>query len=61
MENFFALNTSFIYDITNRQTFYTRPGKLVFKETESLSYLTPNIWKLIPESIKSIDSIPPSK
>ena len=55
MKDIFPLNTSSIYDARNRQTFYTRPAKLVYKDTELLSSLTPKICELIPESIKSID------
>ena len=35
--------------------FYTRPVKSVYKGTKLLSYLTPKIWKVIPESVKSVN------
>ena len=54
MKDIFPLNTSSIYDIRNTETFYTRPVKSVYKDTNS-SFLVPKVWKLIPESIKSID------
>ena len=38
MKNIFPLNTSSIYDIRNRETFYIRPVKSVYKDTESLSF-----------------------
>ena len=33
------------------------PAKPVYKGTESLSFLAPKLWELIPENIKSIDSL----
>ena len=58
MKDIFPLNTSYIYNIKNRERIYTRPVKSVYKGTESLSLLAPNILELIPGSIKSIDSLP---
>ena len=46
-----------IYDIRNRETFYTRPVKSVYKGTDSLSFLAHKIWELISKGIKSIDSL----
>ena len=57
MKNVFPLNTSSTYDIRNREIFYTRPVKSVYHGTESLSYLAPEIWELVPESIKSAESL----
>ena len=61
MKDIFPFNTSSIYDVRNRQTFHIRPAKSVYKSTELLSFLTPKICQLIPESIKSIDSLPALK
>ena len=57
MKDVFPLNTSSTYDIRNREIFYTRPVKSVYHGTESLSYLAPKIWELVPESIKSAESL----
>ena len=51
---FCQLNTSSIYDVRNRELFYTRPVKSVNKGTESLSFLVPKIYELIPESFKDL-------
>ena len=38
MEDVFLIITYSIYDLTNRQTFYTRSVKSVYKGTKILSY-----------------------
>ena len=55
MKDVFPLNTSSTYDIRNREIFYTRPVRSVYHGTES--YLAPKIWELVPESIKSAESL----
>ena len=57
MKDVFPLNTSSTYDIRNREIFYTRPVKSIYHDAESLSYLAPKIWELVPESIKSAESL----
>ena len=57
MKDVFPLNTSSNYDIRNRPTFSTRRVRSVFNSTESLSYLAPKIWELIPERIKAAESL----
>ena len=57
MKDVFPLNTSSTYDIRNREIFYTRPVKSVYHGSESLSYLAPKIWELVPESINSAESL----
>ena len=53
----FPLSTSSNYDIRSRHTFTTRSVKTVYYETESLPYLVPKIWKIIPNNIKSIENL----
>ena len=53
----FPLSTSSNYDIRSRHTFITRSVKTVYYGTESLPYLAPKIWKLIPNNIKSIENL----
>ena len=57
MKDVFPLNTSSNYDIRNKPTFYTRRVRSVFKGTESLSYIAPKIWELVPEKIKKAESL----
>lgn len=52
MENVFPLKISTDHEIKNTQTFYNRPLKTSYKGTESSSYLTPKILKLILKSNK---------
>ena len=35
----------------------TRPVKSVYYDTESLGYLVPKIWKLIPPQLKKVESL----
>ena len=52
MKNVFPLSASSNCDIRSRCTFTTRSVKTVYYETESLSYLAPKVWELIPKNIK---------
>ena len=57
MKDVFPLNASSNYDIRNRPTFFNRRVRSVFNGTESLSYLAPKIWELVPENIKTAESL----
>ena len=57
MKDVFPLITTSNYDIRNRKTFYSRTVKIVYNGTESLSYLAPKIWELIPKEIRLIESL----
>ena len=57
MDDVFSLDTFSNYDIRSRQTVYDRSLKSIYKETETLADLASKIWELIPENIKSIDSL----
>ena len=61
MKDVFRLSTSSNYDIRSRRTFTTRSVKIVYYGTESLSYLTPKVWELIPNNIKSLENLPKFK
>ena len=61
MEDVFPLSTSSNYDIRSRRTFTTRSVKTVYYGTESLSYLAPKVWELIPNNIKSFENLPKFK
>ena len=61
MKDVFPLSTASNYDIRSRRTFTTRSVKTVYYGTESLSYLAPNVWELIPKNIKSLENLPKFK
>ena len=58
MRDIFPLNTSFVDDVRNWETFPTRTVKSVYEDTKSLSFLVTKMRELYPESIESIDSLP---
>ena len=51
--NVFQINPS-VYNLRNSE-FKTENVKTVHYSTESLSFLGPRIWKLVPLEIKKID------
>ena len=61
MKYVFSLSTSSNYSIRSRRTFTIRSVKTVYYRTESLSYLAPKVWKLIPNKIKSLENLPKFK
>ena len=61
MKDVFPESASSNYDIRSKHTFTTRIVKTVYYETESLSYLASKVWELIPNNIKSLESLPKSK
>ena len=57
----FPLSTSSNFDIRSRCTFTTRSVKTVYYGTESVSYLAPKVWELIPNNIRSLENLPKFK
>ena len=57
MKNIFNLNTNIPYNLSSRSGPYCRNPKTVKYGTETISYLAPKIWFLIPEAIKSSKSL----
>ena len=53
MKNIFQVNTNNPYSLRSRNDFYCRNPKIVKYGTETISYLAPKIWPLVPEVIKS--------
>ena len=56
MKGVFSLNTSSNCDIRSRRTFTARSVKTGCYGTESLSYLAPKVWELIPNNIESLEN-----
>ena len=50
MENF---NTNIPYNLRSRSELYSRNPKTVKCGTETISYLAPKIWSLVPNAIKN--------
>ena len=57
MKDVFPFNTNASYNIRNRRTFRSRPVRTVNFGSETLSYLAPKIWELIPENFKTLESV----
>ena len=57
MKNVFHLNTNIPYNIRSRSELYCRNPKTVKYGTKTISHLTPEILSLVPEAIKSSNSL----
>ena len=55
MKKLFALKSS--YDLLNSNSLKRRTVKSVWHGTESVSYLGPKIWDLVPNEIKESESL----
>ena len=53
MKNAFHFNTNIPYQLRSRSELSNRNSKTVKYETETISYLAPKIWSLVPNFIKS--------
>ena len=53
MKNIFQVNTNNPYSLRSRNKLYCINPKTVNYRTETISYLAPKIWSLVPEIIKS--------
>ena len=53
MKNVFHFNTNIPYNLRSRSELYSRNPKTVKYGTETISYLAPKIWYLVPNAIKS--------
>ena len=57
MKNVFYLNTNIPCNFRSRSELYCRNPKTVNYGTETISYLGPRIWFLVPEARKSSKSL----
>lgn len=48
-----SLNSESSYSLRNQQTFVTRPIHAVHYASNSLSYLVPKIWEMVPSNTKN--------
>ena len=54
----FKVNETIPYDLRMRNELYARNPKTVRYGTETISFLSPKIWSLIPQNIKDSGSLP---
>ena len=45
------------YNLRQRSQFHIPPVRTVFSGTESIKYLGPKIWELIPDEMKELESL----
>ena len=57
MKNVFHFNTNIPCNLRSRSELYSGNPKTVKYETETISYLAPKIWSLVPNAIKSSKSL----
>ena len=57
MNNIFKVNQTIPYDLRKRNALQSRNPNSVKYGTETISYIAPKIWSLVPERIKNCDSL----
>ena len=57
MKNVFHFNTYIPYNLRSSSELYSRNPKTVKYGTETISYLAPKIWSLVPNAIKNSKSL----
>ena len=57
MNNVFHFNTNIPYNLRPRIELYSRNSKTEKYGTETIPYLAPKIWSLVPNAIKSSKSL----
>ena len=57
MKYLFPLNDDSGYSTRNKRTFKSRHVKTVRYGTDSLVYLAPKIWELVPNEMKNLESL----
>ena len=57
MKNIFQVNTNNPYSLRSRNELYCRNPKTVKYGTETISYLAPRIWSVVPEILKSTKTL----
>ena len=61
MKDAFPLDENSFYNTRNKTTFHSRHIRTVHFRSETLSHLAPEIWELVPEEIKKLESLASSK
>ena len=53
----FPLKPASNYNVRNHQEFNIKPMNTVHYEFNSLAYLRPRIWELLPNNLKRLESV----
>ena len=56
MNEIFVKNAQHYYDLRNKTEFNRNNVKTVYNGTETLTFLGPRIWEIVPDHIKKISS-----
>ena len=57
MNNTFKVNQTVPYDLRKRNVLQSRNPSSVRYGTETISYIAPNIWSIVPETIENCDNL----
>ena len=57
MENIFKLRTEMPYNTRNISEFLRPAVNSVYDGSESISYLGPKMWDILPEELKAIETL----
>ena len=57
MNNIFKVNQTVSYDLRKRNVLQSRNPSSVRYGSDTISYIAPKIWTLVPETIKNCDSL----
>ena len=57
VKGLFQFRYDILYNLRQRSQFHIPPARTVFSGTESIKYLGPKIWELIPDEIKELESL----
>ena len=57
MNNIFKVNQTVPYDLRKRNVLQSRNPSSVRHGSDTISYIAPKIWTLVPETIKNCDSL----
>ena len=57
MKRLFQFRNDIPYNLRQRSQFHISPVRTVFSVTESIKFLGPKIWELIPDEMKELESM----
>ena len=57
VKGLFQFRNDIPYNLRHRSKFHIPPLRTAFSGTESIKYLGPKIWELIPDEMKELESL----
>ena len=57
VKGLFQFRNEIPYNLRQRSQFHIPPVRTVFNGTESIKFLGPKIWELIPDEMKELESL----